>query len=166
LDGNETEVVLAAASVATTDILVSTIGYLTLGIYDLTNPESPVELDSIGFVGDVPIRAQAHNDDYSRFIVVGQGEVRTVSFDGTALALEDELIATGMNRVKNRDVAVTGNDGELAVVAYFRGGDGGPVAAGGAVLYGIDITTGDLTELDTASYASGPGRAALSVTAE
>ncbi len=89
-----------------------------------------------------------------------------MSFDGTTLALEDELITTGMSPIQNRDVAVTGDDGELAVVAYFRGGNGNPTAAGGVVLYGIDIANGDLTELDTASYASGPGRVALSVTAE
>ncbi len=71
-----------------------------------------------------------------------------------------------MNPVQNRDVAVTGDDGELALVVYFSGGNGNPVAAGGAVLYGIDIASGDLTELDTASYASGPGRVALSVIAE
>jgi hypothetical protein len=49
------------------------------------------------------------------------------------------------------------------------GGGGGmnPIApGGGAVLYGIDIANGDLTELDTATYASGPGRVALSVIAQ
>ena len=61
---------------------------------------------------------------------------------------------------------MTGDDGELAVVSYFRGGNGNPTQAGGVVLYGIDIANGELTELDTASYASGPGRVALSVTAE
>ena len=164
--GNDTEVVLSTQSVATTDLLVTTIGNLELVIYDLTDPELPVEVDTIGFLSDFPVRAQAHNDDYSRFVLVGKDEVRTVSFDGTTLALEDELIATGMNPVQNRDVAVTGDDGELALVVYFRGGNGNPVAAGGAVLYGIDIANGDLTELDTASYASGPGRVALSVIAE
>ena len=71
-----------------------------------------------------------------------------------------------MSPVQNRDVAVTGDDGELAVVVYFSGGNMNPIAAGGAVLYGIDMVSGALTELDAASYASGPGRVALSVIAE
>jgi len=52
------------------------------------------------------------------------------------------------------------------VVVYFSGGNMNPIAAGGAVLYGIDMVSGALTELDAASYASGPGRVALSVIAE
>lgn len=31
---------------------------------------------------------------------------------------------------------MTGDDGELAIVVYFGGGDGDPVESGGAVLYG------------------------------
>ena len=167
LGGNDTEVVLAASSVASTDLLVTAIDNLELAIYDLTNPESPVEVDTIEFLNnDAPVRAQAHNDDYSRFVLVGKDEVRTVSFDGTTLALEDELIATGKSPVQNREVAVTGDDSELAVVVYFRGGNMNPIALGGAVLYRIDIVSGALTELDTESYASGPGRVALSVIAE
>ena len=131
--GNDTEVVLSTGSVATTDLLVTTIDTLELVLYDLTDPVSPVEVDTIGFLSDFPVRAQAHNVDYSRFVLVGKDEVRTVSFDGSTLALEDELIATGMNPVQNREVAVTGDDGELAVVVYFSGGNGNPIAAGGAV---------------------------------
>ncbi len=164
--GNDTEVVLAADSVATTDLLVTTSNTDGLAIYDLTDPVSPVEIDTIDFMSDYPVRAQAHNADYSRFVVVGKDEVRTVSFDGTTLTLEDEVIAVVVDPIQNRDVAVTGDDGELAVVVYFGGGDGDPVEAGGAVLYGINAADGALTELDTASYASGPGRVALSVIAE
>ena len=165
--GNDTEVALAASSVASTDLLVTSIINLELAVYDLTNPESPLVVDTIEFLNNnATVRAQAHNDDYSRFVLAGRDEVRTVSFDGTTLALEDEVIATGMTPVQNRDVAVTGDDGELAVVVYFSGGNRNPIAAGGAVLYGIDIANGELTELDTASYASGPGRVALSVIAE
>ncbi|RZV49317.1 MAG: hypothetical protein EX268_19125 [Deltaproteobacteria bacterium] len=164
--GNGTEVVPSAACLGTTDLLVTSISYQDFAIYDLTDPESPLEIDAIGFFSDAPVRAQAHNDDCSRFVLAGKDEVRTVSFDGVALTLEDELITTGGSPIQNRDVAVTGDDGELAVVAYFRGGNGNPTQAGGVVLYGIDIASGALTQLDTASYASGPGRVALSVTAE
>ena len=164
--GNDTEVVLSGTGVATTDLLVTTSNVDGLAIYDLTDPEAPVEVDTISFGSEYPVRAQAHNATYSRFVLVGKDEVRTVSFEGTTLALEDEIIEVVVDPIQNRDVAVTGDDGELAVVVYFGGGDSNPIDPGGAVLYGIDIANGDLTELDTASYASGPGRVAMSVIAE
>ena len=124
------------------------------------------EVDTIGFLTDYPVRAQAHNADYSRFVLAGKDEVRTVSFDGTSLALEDEVIGMPMDPIQNRDVAVTGDAGEFAVVVYFLGGDGDPVLPGGVTLYGINDADGVLTELDTEGYPSGPGRLALSVIAE
>ena len=150
---------------ATTDLLVTTDSTNGFGVYDLTDPEAPVEVDSVSYDNN-QVRSQAHNDDFSRFVLVGRNAVRTVAFDGSALTLEDEEIGMGAFSLQNRDVAVTGDDSEFAVVSYFLGGNGGDVIPGGVTLYGIDTTTGALTELDQVGYDTGPGRVALSVTAQ
>jgi len=163
--GNTTEVLLAGTGVAAVDLLVSTDGTRAFAVYDLTVRTAPVELDRIDYASN-EVRAQAHNGDFSRFVLVGRDAVRTVSFDGTSLALEDEDLALGVDPIQNRDVCVTGDDDELAVVAYFGGGDGDPILPGGATLYSIDAVTGELTELDQAAFPEGPSRVAMSVQAQ
>ncbi len=113
--GNATEVVPSGTGVATTDLLVTTDDTDGFAIYDLTDPIAPVEVDSVAYDAN-QVRSQAHNADFSRFVLVGRRAVRTVSFDGTTLALEDEALGMGAFALQNRDVAVTGDDGELAVV--------------------------------------------------
>jgi hypothetical protein len=136
----------------------------TIGIFDLTDPAAPVEIDSLE-LGSGQVRDQAHNEALTRFVVVGKDSVRTISFDGASLATEHGALAVSPQPQQNRAVALTGENDELAVVAFFRAGEGDPVANGGVTLYGIEDSTGELTELDAADF-DGPGRVAVSVIAQ
>jgi len=145
------------------DLLVTTLDVSALGVFDLTDRTAPVEIDSLS-LGSGEVRDQAHNQALTRFVVVGQDSVRTLSFDGASLAAEHGQVTVNPQPQQNRAVALTGENDELAVVAFFRAGSGDPIANGGVTLYGIDGPTGRLTLLDEADF-DGPGRVALSVIA-
>lgn len=155
--GNATEVVEGS-----TDVLVTTIDESGLGVFDLTDPSAPAEIDSID-VGAYQVRHQAHDDALSRFVVVGRDAVRTLSFAGSSLLIEDEALSMTDPRQQNRGVSVAGENDEFAVVAFFRAGGGfASIAAGGVDLYGIDPSTGMLSLLDSVEL-DGPGRVAMTI---
>jgi hypothetical protein len=135
-----------------------------LGVFDLSDPVAPSEIDTLTF-GANQVREQTHNADLTRFVVAGKDSVRTVSFDGAALAIEDELIAANMPPQQNRGVTMAGASDEQAVIAFFRGGNGDDILNGGVALYAIDSSTGALSELDFEEL-DGPGRVALRVLAD
>lgn len=163
--GNATEFVASGTGVATTDLLITTLDNDTLGAFDLTDPMSPSEVDTTTYNSN-EVRFQAHTGDLSRFVVIGRNAVRTVAFDGAEFTDEDEIIAMGMDPVQNRGVAISGENEEYAVVAFFGGGEGDDVIAGGATLYSINTDTGELTSVDEESYAEGASRVVLNVIAE
>jgi len=146
------------------DLLVTTLDTSALGVFDLTDQTAPVEIDSLS-LGSGEVRDQAHNEALTRFVVVGKNSVRTISFDGAQLATENGQVTVGGQPQQNRAVTLTGENDELAVVAFFRSGEGDPIASGGVTLYGIGDSTGKLTELDAADF-DGPGRVAVSVLAQ
>jgi hypothetical protein len=155
--GNATEIVEGSPNV-----LVTTIDDSGLGVFDLSDSSAPAEIDSIS-VGAYQVRYQAHDDALSRFVIVGRDAVRTVSFDGSNLVIEDEALSTNDPHQQNRGVAIAGENDELAVVTFFRSGGGfASIAAGGVDLYGIDPSTGMLSLRDSAEL-DGPGRVALTV---
>jgi hypothetical protein len=145
------------------DLLATTLDTSALGVFDLTDKTAPVEIDSLSF-GSGEVRDQAHNEVLTRFVVVGKDAVRTISFDGGSLEAEHGQLAVGASPQQNRAVALLGEDDELAVVVFFRAGQGDPITNGGVTLYGIDGPTGQLTKLDEVDF-DGPGRVAISVIA-
>lgn len=95
-------------------------------------------------------------------MIVSRNSIWTLSFDGSNLAVEDVTILTRDPPQQNRGVAIAGDNDEFAVVTFFRGGGGDPLAAGGVNLYEIDPLTGGLSVLDSAEL-DGPGRVGLAV---
>ena len=155
--GNATEVVEGSPNV-----LVTTLDESGFGVFDLSDPSAPVEIDSIS-VGAYQVRHQAHDEALSRFVIVGRNGVRTLSFDGSNLAIEDEAILSSDPPQQNRGVTIAGENDELAVVTFFRAGGGfASVQPGGVDLYEVDPSTGGLSLLESAEL-DGPGRVALTV---
>lgn len=160
-DGNATFVVPGMPN-----RLVTTIGTSGVGVFDLTDPEAPAEISSLSYSSH-EVRHVAADPSLSRFVIVGRNAVRLLSFDGEALSFVDEHTTEGIYARQNRGVSLFGEADEFAIVAFFRGGDGSSIQAGGAVLYELDSEDeeGPLVQKHILEM-SGPARVALKVIAE
>lgn len=133
--------------------LISTRSTTALSIYDLADPVAPV-LHAEIVVGNNQARDLAFTDGLERIVTVGRNNVRTLSFDGTTLALDGTHTVTETYTIEYRGVGLT-SDGAYALAAWFASSSSAP-ALGGVELFEV-AADGGLTPVDSVDFM-GPAR--------
>ena len=147
--GNATQIVTLASGPG----LISTRFTNTLAIYDLGDPVDPV-LQADILVGNNQARDLAFADGLDRIVAVGRNNVHSLSFDGTALALDATHTVSETFTIDYRSVGLT-SDGAYALAAWFSHSSSAP-ALGGVDLFEV-AADGGLTPVDSVNFM-GPAR--------
>ena len=159
--GNATELM----SFDGADLLVTTVRNQWLEVLDLADPRAPESVARLT-PSVSGTRYQAHSDDGSRFVVVGQEGIASVIFDGETLEEQDaaEVTLSGDGCLEcsfqaiTRKVDLTG-DGAFAIAGTFivRYDDAAKEAfpdQGLVTTFSVDPATGELAELASAPLAN------------
>ncbi len=128
--------------------LISTTGTSGVAIYDLRNPELPVELASLS-IGTDGARDLDFTDGLGRIVIAASNEVHTLAFDGAALTLASTYTRPETYTVDYRGVGIT-SDGAYALAAWFSGSSTAP-APGGVQLFEI-AADGGLRLVDSTDF--------------
>lgn len=127
--------------------LITTQYTESIGIYDLTDPEVPVEVDLLVIAAN-EVRDLGFVPSLERIIAVGRDVVHSVSFDGATLSLDDTYTAAKGFTTQYRGGALA-VDGTYALAGWF---------ASGAIPGGLDLfavaADGSLALLDSDEYDS------------
>ena len=138
--------------------LISTSSTSTVVVYDLTDPVLPVALASLN-LGRNQARDLAFTDGLGRIVTVGRNNVRTLAFDGAAIAAEGTYTVSEAFNVEYRGVGLT-NDAGFALASWFSNDAAAPVI-GGVELFEI-AADGALTLVDSVDF-TGPARVVVSL---
>lgn len=152
--GNSTQLIDLAGGPG----LISTGGTSDVAIYDLTDPLLPVALASLN-LGSNQARELAFTDGLERIVTVGRNNVRTLAFDGAAIAAEGTHTVAEAYDIEYRGVGLT-NDAKYALASWFSNDPAAPLI-GGVELFEI-ATDGALTLVDSVDFA-GPARVVFSL---
>lgn len=97
-----------------------------MAIYDLSDPELPAAVARFHIDWD-QARDLAFTDGLERIVTVGRNNVRTLSFDGAAIASDGTHNVSEAYSVDYRGVSLTRDAGH-ALAAWFSNSRGAPAA--------------------------------------
>lgn len=119
--------------------LITTTWTDDVAVYDLTDPEAPLQIDSFA-VGVEQVRELAFTADLNRIVGVGRDTIAVLSFDGALLSEVDRY--TSPATTEYRDVGLSA-DGAWVLASWF----------GGATEGGVDLFS--LAEDGTITFVDG-----------
>lgn len=152
--GNSTELV----DLGGTPGLVTTLYTSEFGVFDISDPENPVEVARVT-VGTDLAREIAHDAALERFFAVGRDSVRSFEFDGGSFTELDVFEPDAPQVIEYRGVSLN-EDGDRLFVTWFDA-----YTAAGVQVFAVD-PDGSLTILDEMEFEHGFGHLVIPVTVD